>query len=148
MPSLFSKKYTASIQINAPREKVWKTLDDLENYKQWNSFTVTIATDKIIGKKVKLTVLMKLDKKPIIQTEYLLQYEEPVIMTWGMNWGPFLRARRIQNLREIAPSTTEYFTEDKIWGIFSPLVHWLYGNDIQAGFTRMATELKRFCEKA
>jgi len=147
MPSLFSKKYTVSIQINTPREKVWKILDDLENYKQWNSFTVAIATNKIIGKKVKLTVLMKLHEKPIVQMEYLQNYNAPETMAWGMNWGPFLQARRIQSLTEITSSTTEYFTEDKIWGMLSPLVHWLYGNDIQAGFMRMATELKQYCEK-
>ncbi len=91
---------------------------------------------------------MKLNQKHIIQTEYLLLFEAPGAMDWGMDWGLLLKARRVQRLRIISPVVTEYFTEDKIWGLLSPLVHKLFGRHIQSGFERMAEELKQYVEKS
>jgi len=148
MSSLFSKNYYTTIQINAPKEKVWVVLDDFNNYHAWNSFTIAIDTNRSIGTKVQLTVQMKMHKKPIAQTEYITNFYALEAMDWGMDWGPFLKARRIQRLKKISPSITEYFTEDRIWGLLCPVVHWLYGKHIQAGFERMAGELKQYSEKA
>jgi len=148
MSSLFSKKYSTSIQITAPKEKVWYVLDDFDNYHAWNSFTIAIDTNRSIGTKVRLTVQMILHKNPIVQTEYVRNFYSLEAMDWGMDWGPFLRARRIQRLKKISPSITEYSTEDRIWGLLCPVVHWLYGEHIQAGFERMAGDLKQYSEKA
>ncbi|MDZ7605867.1 MAG: SRPBCC domain-containing protein [Cyclobacteriaceae bacterium] len=148
MLSLFTKKYSTTIRMNTSREKAWDVLDDFDNYHAWNSFTIAIDTNRTTGSKVRLTVQMKLHKKPIVQTEYLRNYKAQEAMDWGMDWGPFLRARRIQRLRTISPTITEYFTEDTIWGLLCPVVHWLYGKHIQAGFERMATELKQHVEKS
>jgi len=146
MSLLFSKKYSKRIQINAPKEKVWEVLDDFDNYHNWNSFTIAIDTNRKPGDKVSLTVQMKLHHRPLVQTEYLQNYELFEAMDWGMNWGPFLKAHRVQRLTSISPGVTEYFTEDRIWGLMCPVVHWLYGKHIQAGFERMAGELMHFSE--
>ncbi len=146
MNSFFSKKYTAFVSIDAPQHKVWQILAAPTEYYRWNSFTVDVETEGKIGDKVILTVQMKMHQKPILQTEYLMNYKPPEAMDWGMDWGPFLKARRVQRLKSEASGVTEYFTEDRIWGLLCPIVHRLYGKHIQAGFERMAGELKHLSE--
>jgi hypothetical protein len=146
MNSFFSKKYTASVLIDAPKDRVWQILAALPDYHQWNTFTIGVETEGKIGDKVILTVQMKMHQKPLLQMEYLTNYKPLEAMDWGMDWGPFLKAMRVQRLKIISPGVTEYFTEDKIWGLLCPVVHWFYGRNIQAGFERMAGELKHFSE--
>ena len=147
MKAYFLRKYSASVLINKPKDEVWRVLDDFSNYYLWNTFTIAVKSDKIIGNKVKLTVLMKPGKTPIHQTEYLLEYEEQQSLGWGMNWWPFLQAKRVQRLSSRSHLETEYYTEDTIRGILCLIVHWLYGKHIQAGFERMALEMKEYLEK-
>ncbi len=134
--------------IRSDRKSVWSVLNDLAKYHHWNSFTSAVETNWIVGSEVKLTVHMKPGQKTIIQTEFIRNYATGIAMEWGMNWGPFLKAHRIQHLRTIDVDNTEYFTEDAISGWLCPMVHYLYGKNIQSGFERMAAELKHYVEKS
>ena len=138
--------YKATAHIKAEKEEIWKTLTDLDNYHLWNSFTPKVETNWEIGDLVKLTVQMKNGKKPIIQMEYLSRFIPYDEFAWGMNWGFFLKAERIQLLTSEKNGQTKYFTEDIIEGMLSPIVHMLYGNSIQKGFESLANSLKNYIE--
>ncbi|MCG8308850.1 MAG: SRPBCC domain-containing protein [Cytophagales bacterium] len=146
MANPFRNSYKASVRINAEKEYVWDILTDLGLYELWNPFTPKIETVWKLHEKVILTVQMKKDRKPIRQVEYLLRFDPPLELAWGMNWGFLLKAERIQRLRTDRDGYTEYFTEDIIAGLLSPIVHLIYGRSIQNGFEILAKGLKRFAE--
>jgi hypothetical protein len=144
--ALFEKKYKASSDMNADIQTVWNILVDQHEYHRWNPFTPQIETDWEIGSKVMLTVNMKPGQTPISQTEFLTKLNPPNDLAWGMNWGGFLKAERIQQLTELADGKTLYVTEDVISGILTPIVHLMYGKYIQRGFEQIAIALKKYAE--
>lgn len=146
MGNPFIKKYTAVIEIKASTESTWNAITDFPHYHVWNSFTPSIIVDWKIGGKVLMTVHMKKGKNPIMQTEYISKIKPPHEFAYGMKWGIFLKAERIQRLSK-ANGHTIYFTEDVIKGILCPLVHLIYGNSIINGFERVAQGLKIYMEK-
>jgi hypothetical protein len=144
--ALFEKKYKASSDMNVEIQTVWDILVDQNEYHSWNPFTPVIETDWEIGSKVMLTVNMKPGQTPILQTEFLTKLNPPNDLAWGMNWGGFLKAERIQQLTELADGKTLYVTEDVISGILTPIVHMMYGKYIQRGFEQIAIALKKYAE--
>ncbi len=147
LKKIFKYSYESEIEINASRKDVWKLLTQTENYPLWNPFTVKVETSWELGEEVRLFVQMEPKRKPILQIEYLAIINPEIEIAWGINWGPFLKAHRTQNLTKISDNQTLYFTRDEIWGILSPVVHLMYGNSIQKGFEEMAKALKRYAEK-
>jgi len=145
--ALFHKSYHAEIEINAAKEKVWSILIDLENYSQWNEFTPQIKTDWQIGSEVLLTVQMKEGTKPLLQKEIMIRYNPKSDFSWGLNWGVFLKAERVQRLVE-KDNLTIYLTTDTISGPLTPIVDLLYGKKIQNGFERVAKGLKAYAERS
>jgi len=146
MNSFLRYSYQSEIDIHADVKLVWETLTDLDAYSRWNPFTVKIESDWKIGEKVRLTVKMNPNRKPIIQTEYLATLAEPMEMSWGMNWGFLLKAKRMQKLTRLTGENTHYFNEDVIEGLLSPVVHMIFGKSIQRGFDAMALSLKKHIE--
>ena len=148
MGNTFRYSYNAQIEILSKKVIVWKVLTDLQNYSKWNPFTPKIETDWQIGHKVLLTVQMKNGEKPIIQKEYIRKLDPPSEISWGMNWGIFLKAERIQRLTKTPNNMTIYFTEDVIHGILAPVVDFLYGKSVQRGFEQVALSLKKYVENS
>lgn len=146
MGNIFTKKYSSGIIINTNQQALWDILINEKEYHRWNPFTPKIETDWKIGNKVRLTVNMKPGKSPILQTEYLSKLNQPHELAWGMNWGWFLKAERVQQLTKHADGKVTYFTEDVIYGLACPLVHLLYGKHIQNGFEKLAIALKKYAE--
>jgi len=144
----FRYSYKAEIAINANKDIIWKALTDLENYPLWNPFTPKVETNWKIGEPVLLTVQMKKDTSSIKQTEYLSRLNPPDELAWGMKWGVFLKAERVQRLSIDDDGNTVYFTEDIIEGMLSPIVHLVYGKSIQTGFDALAKALKKYMEKS
>lgn len=143
----FRYSYRAEIEIHEKKEKIWAVLTDLDRYSKWNPFTPKIETDWQIGHEVLLTVNMKNDKKSIKQKEVLTRWNPPDELAWGMNWSIFLRAERVQRLTTTNGSTN-YFTEDIIEGVLSPIVHLIYGKYIRHGFEKVAVSLKKYIENS
>lgn len=141
------KKIIAESTINAPIDIVWDILEDFDNYHTWNDFCPKIETSKVVGDAFIMTVHMKPGKKPIIQKEIFSDYEPLRRVGWSLNWGIFLKTHRIQDLTKIDKNTTHYYTEDKFWGLLTPLVMLLYKKDVQRGFDFVAKALKEKSEK-
>jgi hypothetical protein len=148
MGNTFRYSYHTELVIPAAKETIWNVLTDLESYQKWNPFTPKIDTNWEIDQPVILTVQMKKGKNPILQKEYLRLYEPPNTMSWGMNWGLFLKAERIQQLTSVSENKTIYYTEDVITGILAPLVHLLYGYSVQRGFEQVGLSLKKYIENS
>ncbi len=136
----------AQCVINAPIEKVWDALVDLDNYHTWNTFTSKIETDFSIGSTVVLHVHLNLNEKIHIQKETMLEYIEGESMSWGITKSFPVKTVRIQKLTKINESKTSYYTSDVLNGLMTPIVMALYGKKIKNGFDQVAIDLKNYCE--
>jgi uncharacterized protein YndB with AHSA1/START domain len=142
----FRFSYKSETEINATQQTVWKALVDSPSYPKWNPFTVNIQTSWTIGQPVSLTVQMKPNRKPMVQTEYLSVFQQPERLAWGFSYGWMLRAMRTQQLIIVDENKTKYINEDIIEGLLSPIVHVFYGRWIQKGFDDISLALKNYME--
>ncbi|MCB0510754.1 MAG: SRPBCC domain-containing protein [Chitinophagales bacterium] len=135
------------IEINAPKDLVWQVLLDLDAYPLWNPFTPKVECSWKIGSDVVLHVDMKQNQKIQIQKETLLWLKEGESLAWGITSNFPVRTERAQILSALSDTKTNYYTYDKFWGLLVPLVIFLYGKNIQAGFDAIALGLKKRAEE-
>ncbi len=137
------------IHINAPIERVWAILLDLPRYSQWNPFTYRVDSTLVVGDPVDLYVRMR-KRGERVQREYVRTVEAPTTLSWGMTMGHavLLTALRKQTLERIDAKTCSYQTTDAFSGALTPLVTYLFGEDIEEGFNAVARALKAHAEKA
>ena len=140
--------YSRKVTINAPAERVWAVLTNLERYPDWNPFTFQVLGTLETGRPVELHVRMG-KRGDTVSTETVQAIEPGRMLSWGMTMGMavFLKARRDQQLQRIDDHTCSYQTWDAFSGLLTPIVVALYGRDIQQGFNAVADALKRYCEK-
>lgn len=135
--------------INAPIERVWAILLDLPRYSQWNPFTYRVDSTLVVGAPVDLYVRMR-KRGERVQREYVRTVRAPTTLSWGMTMGHavLLTALRKQTLERIDAKTCSYQTTDAFSGALTPLVTYLFGEDIEEGFNAVARALKAHAEKA
>jgi hypothetical protein len=144
---IIGRRVEYEIEIEAPRDQVWAVLDDFERYPEWNPFTVSVRTDRIVGNPVELDVAMSTGRRSI--TERFDLYEPPVRMAWGLKMlaGLALKCSRIQELEEVAPGRTRYRTHETFYGPLAPLVISKHGSAVEEGFRANAEALKARAEQ-
>lgn len=137
------------IRINAPIEKVWAILLDLPRYPEWNPFTYRVDSTLTIGAPVDLYVRMR-KRGERVQREYVRTVQAPTTLSWGMTMGHavVLTALREQKLERIDAQSCSYQSTDAFRGALTPLVTYLFGEDIEEGFNAVARALKAHAEKA
>ena len=139
----------SKITIQAPLEVVWNILSDLDNYHLWNPFTPKVETTQQIGTDVFLHVRLNPNSQKLhLQKEQLLRWEALSGMDWGIKDAWYAKTIRIQQLKAIDATTTEYYTSDLIEGPFTWLIMFLYRKKIQQGFDDVAQGLKKQAETA
>ena len=136
-----------TVEINAPRELVWEILVDLAQYPQWNPFTIKVEGTLKAGNAIDLHVNMP-KRGDRIQTEIVERIDAPHCLSWGMTLGlsPLLSALREQKLESISNERCSYTTSDRFSGLLSPLVYFLFYDDVYGGFNRVAYALKKHAE--
>lgn len=139
---------TASVDIDAPLERVWEILVDFPNYSRWNSFCPGIECSGVLGTNVVMDVRFP-GQKPRKQVEVLNVLEPPHRIAWGVIMGSraILVANRYQTLEALAPDRTRYTTIDYMSGLLGPLVKMLYAEKVRAGFQLAADGLKAYAER-
>lgn len=139
----------ATIDIEAPAERVWSILCDLERYGEWNPFTPKVECDRVVGHDIVLHVDFG-GRTPRRQVEQLRRWEPGVELRWGMEMGPawFFRAERWQRVEALGPTRCRYATEDAFAGVFAPVVLALYGDAVRRGFEAAAEALARRAQAA
>jgi hypothetical protein len=139
---------TATVEIDAPVERVWSVLVDFPNYGEWNRFCPGIECSGELGSKVVMDVRFP-GQKPIKQVEVLNVLEPPHRLAWGVIMGSraILVANRYQTLEALGPERTRYTTIDYMSGLIAPLVNLVYAEKIRAGFQLAADGLKEYAER-
>jgi hypothetical protein len=139
---------TATVEIDAPVERVWEILVDFPNYAAWNRFCPGIVCTGELGAKVVMDVRFP-GQKPIKQVEVLNVLEPPHRLAWGVVMGSraLMVANRYQTLEAIGGGRTRYTTIDYMSGLLAPLVKLLYAEKVRAGFQLAADGLKEYAER-
>ncbi len=139
----------AQADIDAPLDRVWSILVDLDRYGEWNPFTTKVESTLKLGSPAVLHVQMRPNRK-IVQVETVSAFEPGVRMNWKMKLPlPFLlKAERCQVLTSLPGGGTRYYTCDEFRGPLVPLVMRIFRADIQRGFEGVAQSLKRRAESA
>lgn len=128
--------------IQAPVERVWSILTDLEKYHEWNSFVPSMQSDFQVGSLLTMRVQMR-ENFVTTSVETITAIEPEHLLAWKTRlpaW--FLRGERLQELKPIDTGTTEYFTRETFTGLFAPVLQLMYARDLQHGFDAVAQDLK------
>ena len=135
------------VEINAPQQLVWDILLDLKRYPEWNPFTHQVISTLRIDDPVDLYVAMpkRGERK---QREFIKAVDKPGYLAWGMHMGSpwLLKALRTQNIEAIAVDRCQYFSDDHLQGLLTPVVKLIYSNSIHSGFNAVAYALKKRAE--
>ncbi len=136
-----------AVLINAPLEKVWQALIDVENYSRWNPFTTRVETTFVVGTSAILYVTMN-ESHQRIQHEVITAFESHHAFAWASIMGaPFiLKANRRQIVEAIDADHTQYQTYETFEGLLVLLVMALYRQDVQRGFDATGAALKKYVE--
>lgn len=139
--------YAASVEIDAPPDRVWSVLIDLERYPEWNPFTIAARSTLRVGDPIDMRVRMMRLGVTLEQREIVRELDAPRRMRWNMQLGSprLLTGDREQRLTPLPGDRTRYVTEDAIDGALAPLVHRLFGSSLDLGFESMARALAREC---
>lgn len=137
----------AEIEIDAPAERVFDILTDLDAYPQWNPFTPRVESTLRPGDPVHLYVRLR-GERLSHRVEYVSRNERPTSLCWGAAIGArfLLTAERCQTLTRIDERRTRYVNEDVLQGWLAPLAMRLYGPAMQRGFEAVAIALKKRAE--
>jgi hypothetical protein len=141
-----SKSVRAEVDIDAPIEQVWRILNDIDRYGEWNPFTPKVETTLRIGDPIHLQV--RLVGERLTQRVEWITRNEPYTLGWEMKLGArcVLHAERVQVLTAIDESRTHYMTEDTFTGWLRSLVVGVFGKAMERGFRDCGLGLKKAAE--
>lgn len=137
----------AEVEIDAPAERIFAILTDLDAYSEWNPFTPRVESTLRPGDPVHLHVRLR-GRGLSHRVEIVSANESPRRLCWGMQMGApwLLAAERCQTLTALDGARTRYVNEDVFRGALAPLVSWLFGSAVRRGFEDVALALKKRAE--
>ncbi|WP_420633629.1 SRPBCC domain-containing protein [Candidatus Palauibacter sp.] len=137
-----------AVDIDAPIERAWDILMDVERYGEWNPFTPRVATDFELGSRVDLYAMI--GPVALKQVERIESVDRPHLLAWSTKIGHrfLLSALREQRLEALGETRCRYLTTDAFAGLLAPLVMLLFGNLVRRGFNDVARGLKAHAEAA
>ena len=142
------KELQASIEIDAPAERVWGVLSDLGRYEEWNPFMTRAEGQFVEGSRLAITFRppggRQVQFKPMV-----LEVEPGRSVRW---LGRFILPGLFDGEHTLAvepagESAARFTQSERFWGILTMLSGKLFDRT-QAGFEAMNEALKRRCENA
>jgi hypothetical protein len=145
------KVVRSEIEINAPAQKVWDVIVDLERYPEWNRFTPRMSAKKIVvGEEFDLDCQMT--EKQLLKDEHevFLAYEpERYKVSWGTSrtrGRPGIKSFRWQICEPLDDQRTHFVNYEEFHGVLAPLVNLLYGKKLKRAFDSYCQALKQRAE--
>ena len=140
------------ILIDAPPERVFEVLCDLDRYSEWNRFTprITLASrDLAVGAELDLDCQMTEHELLEGEREVILAVErDPARRRYALCMGtsrrrgrPGIRSERWQIASALGERTL-FENREAFSGPLAPLVYWLYGKKLARAFRLYGLDLK------
>ncbi len=141
----------SEIDIDAPVEKVWNIIIDLERYPEWNTFTPRMGAKQIVvGEEFLLDCQMTEKQLLRDEKEVFLAYEpERYRVCWGTSrtkGRPGIKSYRWQICEPVNDKLTHFVNYEEFHGILAPLVNLLYGKKLHRAFVGYCQDLKKRAE--
>jgi hypothetical protein len=140
------RELQASIEIDAPAERVWDVLSDLSRYVEWNPFITKAKGELIEGAKLAIGIEppggRQMEFKPTV-----LEVEPNRSVRW---LGRFILpgifdGEHTLAIEPVGESTARFTQRERFSGILTAFSGKLF-NRTQTGFEAMNEALKRRCE--
>ena len=137
-----------SIIINASSEKIWKILNDFDNYNSWNPFIKSIKGNVNIGNKITVTIQPP-NSNQMTFSPKVLSYETNKQFSWigKLLFSGIFDGLHKFELIENTNNTITFIQSEKFTGILVPLFAKQLKNNTKLGFEAMNSKLKEFAEK-
>ena len=135
------------LMIDAPAEQVWTVVTDLASYPVWNPFVVSCASTLVPGDPIDMRVrIFARFAQP--QREQILEHEPGRWLCYGLAPSRLgaLASRRSHEVLTAGVSRTRYVSRFELSGWLAPLVKWVLGARLRAGFGAMSAALKARAE--
>ncbi len=135
--SMFSRETVVEADINAPADKIWAVLINLNSYTSWNSTIVSLKGE--VRQNGRIQLVSKLDPTRTFKLK-VITFEPNKKLVWGDPMG-----KRTYVLNENA-GVTQFAMSEKIGGPIFPLfAHKIPSFD--ESFEAFASDLKKEAEK-
>lgn len=130
--------------INAPAATVWETIENVDDYPNWNPFVKECKTDLSVGSPIVMKV--KLGPIHIKQKETIFECEPEKLLNYGVNLPFILQSNRKHIIKAQEDGTTYYQSFFQLRSTVSSLVGLLMGSMLKEGFTDMTNALVQQAE--
>lgn len=130
------------ILIDAPAARVWAVVSDLASYPEWNPFVVSCRSTVVPGDPIAMRVrIFAHFAQP--QREQILEHEPGRWLCYGLPPSRLgaLSSRRSHEVLPADAARTRYVSHFELSGWLAPLVKWLLGSRLRAGFAAMSAAL-------
>lgn len=144
MPSIYT-----TIEINAPRQKVWQALVRKEAWKYWNTFLYDCDVQQPFkqGREVWLS-LRRVPGDEETEFQPLVTLIQPgVCLRWVASIPGFVN-EHVFELQSIGLDRTQYIHQENFSGILTRVILPFVRQDELQGIRRMARELKNYVESS
>ncbi|GGK43899.1 SRPBCC domain-containing protein [Nocardia camponoti] len=138
----------ATVEIDAPAERVWQVLTDFARYGEWNPFCVEASSSLELGSPIDMRVDLG-GKELRKQREYIASCTPGVEFSYRMRPVPLgaLSSLRSHTLIGLPNGRCRYESRFRVSGWLSPIVARSYGEALRKGFAGMTDAVvKRACE--
>lgn len=137
------KKFSTTVPIRAPAERIWSLLTDAAGYPSWNSTVERVGGAIALGEKI--TVYTKASPGRPFPVK-VIEFEPNRRMVWsgGMPLG-FFKGSRTFTLRPRSSQDVEFSMREEFSGALAPLIARTIP-DLQPSFDRFAADLKARAE--
>ena len=135
------------VLIEAPAEQVWAVVSDLARYREWNPFVVSCVSTLVPGEPIAMRVRI-FARGALPQREQILEHEPGRWLCYGLPPSRIgaLASRRSHEVSSAGAARTRYVSHFELSGWLAPLVQWLLGARLRAGFGAMSAALKARAE--
>jgi hypothetical protein len=134
------------LEIDAPPQRVWKVVCDLDRYPEWNPFVVACRSSLAVGDPIEMRVhVFRSFAQP--QRETIFEHVPGRRLCYGVP-GQALGALASRRCHELEPlgARTRYVSHFELSGWLAPVVRLLLGRRLEAGFAAMSAALKARAE--
>jgi len=145
------KLVRSEINIEAPAQRVWDKIVDLERYPEWNTFTPRINAKKIVvGDEFDLDCQMT--DKQLLKNEhevFLIYDPEHYKVCWGTSrtkGRPGIKSFSWQICEPIDERRTHFVNYEEFHGILAPIVCLMYNKKLQIAYNIYCQALKKRSE--